>query len=275
MSTVLVTGASGYIGQALATALAPRHRVIALSRRGLTLPDVTCVRGDFAAFEDLRALDAYEIDAVVHLGAVTGGCFERDGLLVNVEGTRCLLRYLTDRGCRKVVCASSIAAVGMQSKLFRPLTLPVPDEHPCLDRDGYGLSKYLMEEVTRYVQRQHPDLDVINLRLSVVPHGGVSAPAGLRPLGQWALGSVTIMTLADGLRAFTLAVESSARPGVRILNAAGPRLWASVPTAELLAHWYGDEVDASWYRQSGHEHDGVYDVRAIERELGFVAQDLP
>ena len=98
-------------------------------------------------------LDGLKIDVVVHLAAVTGGCREEDGLLVNVEGTRKLLRYFSDRGCTRFVNASSIAAVGFQSPKFRPLELPIPDEHPCLDRNGYGLSKYLMEEVTKYMWR--------------------------------------------------------------------------------------------------------------------------
>ena len=83
------------------------------------------------------------------LAAVTGGCLERDGILVNVEGTRCLMRYGMDRGVHKYALASSIAAVGFQRVQFRPLQLPIPDEHPCLDRDGYGVSKYLMEEVKK------------------------------------------------------------------------------------------------------------------------------
>jgi UDP-glucose 4-epimerase len=275
MSRILVTGASGLIGRALAASLSGRHEVICLSRRnpGLDLP---WVRGDFAAFEDLRQLDSRQIQAVVHLAAVTGGCLERDGILVNVEGTRCLIRYLADRGCRKLVMASSIAAVGFQSTRFRPLSLPIPDEHPCLDRDGYGLSKYLMEEVTRYCQRQREDLDIINLRLSsVVPEERLPEPARVRPLGEWALGGITIMGVPDAVRAFTLAVESAHRPGVRILNAAPPVAWVADPVADILHHWWGDDVDLSWFRQPGRERDSVYDVRRIATELGFVAEHLP
>jgi UDP-glucose 4-epimerase len=275
MSTVLVTGASGLIGKALAAALAGNHEVICMSRKnpGLDLP---WVRGEFGSFEDLRQLDGRAVDAVVHLAAVTGGCLERDGIVVNVEGTRCLMRYLMDRGCRKFVMASSIAAVGFQSVKFRPLALPIPDEHPCLDRDGYGVSKYLMEEITRYYQRQEEALDVSNLRLStVIPDENLPAPAGVRPLTQWAVGSITLMGLTDAVRAFTLALEAAPKPGVRILNAAGPKAWVSAPVAEVLRGWWGDEVDVSHFEQPGHEYDSVYDVSRIRDELGFIAQRLP
>jgi UDP-glucose 4-epimerase len=172
--------------------------------------------------------------------------------------------------------ASSIAAVGFQNTRFRPLQLPIPDEHPCLDRDGYGVSKYLMEEVTRYYQRQNEQIDVINLRLStVVPDEPYPAAGGLRPLGDWALGGITIMTRRDAVRAFTMAAEAPYRPGVRIMNATGPKVWATAPTADILRNWWGADVDVSAFERPGHEFDSVYDVSRIRAELGFVAEDLP
>jgi nucleoside-diphosphate-sugar epimerase len=275
MSTILVTGASGFIGQALSTALAEKHDVICMSRKspGLDLP---WLRGEFGSFEDLRQLDAHDVDAVVHLAAVTSWGFEREQILTNVEGTRCLMRYLRERGCRKFVNASSIAAVGFQNVLFRPLQLPIPDEHPCLDRDGYGVSKYLMEEFTRYYQRQNTEIDVINLRLaSIGADDQLPEPVRVRPIAEWSLGSVTVMALSDAIRAFTMAVEAPVKPGVRIMNATGPQAWVADPVADILRNWYGDEVDLSHFEQPGHEYAAVYEVSRIEAELGFVASILP
>lgn len=185
------------------------------------------------------------------------------------------MRYLMDRGCTKFVLASSIAVVGFQSPEFRPLQLPIPDEHPCLDRDGYGFSKYLMEEVTRYYQRQNPDIDVINLRLSSVsPDENMPAPKQVSPMTPWALGSITIMARSDAVRAFQMAAESACQPGVRIFNAASPVAWVAAPVADILGNWWGNDVDLSHYAQPGREHDSVYDVSRIEAELGFVAQRL-
>ena len=275
MSAILITGASGFIGQGLAPYLARRHEIVCMSRRdpGLALP---WVGGDFGSPEDLRQLDRHGIDIVVHLAAVTGGCLERDGMLVNVEGTRCLMSYLMDRGCRKFVMASSIAAVGFQSKRFRPLQLPIPDMHPCLDRDGYGFSKYLMEEVTAYCQRQLEEIDVINLRLSsVCPDETMPSPVRVGPLGEWALGGLTVMARSDAVRAFAAAAEAPPKSGVRTMNAAGPRAWAGDPVAEILTRWWGEQVDLSYFKREGKEYDSVYDVRLIERELGFTALILP
>ncbi len=274
MSKILVTGASGLIGRALAADLTDSHEVVGLSRAAPRGNDAW-VRGSFAHFEDLRQLDGHVFDTVVHLGAVTGGCAEREGIQVNVEGTRCLMRYVAERGCRKFVMASSIAAVGMQSLSFRPLELPISDEHPCLDRDGYGLSKYLMEEVTRYVQRQFEDIDVVNLRLSSVPGGDLPPLRTIGPQPAWCLGGLTVMALSDGVRAFRLAAESDHCPGVRVMNAAGPRAWSADPVADILENWWGSEVDVSHFRQPAHTYDSVYDVNRIREEIGFVANVLP
>lgn len=275
MSTILVTGASGFIGQALCETLSKAHQVVALSRKDPQTGG-SFVRGDFAQFEDLRKLDAYRFDAVVHLGAVTGGCSERDGILVNVEGTRVLMRYLIDRGCAKFVMASSIAAVGLQHVRFRPQRLPIPDEHPCLDRNGYGLSKYLMEEVTRYYQHQQAEIDVINLRLSSVARDNALPPLQrAQELHEWAPAGITVMALSDAVRAFALAVEAPHCSGVRVLNATGPRAWVAEPMSKVLRAWWGDEIDVSHYDDASKAFDSLYDVRRIRAALGFVAAVLP
>ncbi len=275
MGTVLVTGASGFVGHALAASLAESHDVICMSRHDPRL-GLPWIRGNFASFEDLRQLDSHSIDVVVHLAAVTGGCLEREGILVNVEGTRCLMRYLMDRGCRRYVLASSIAAVGFQSTRFRPLQAPIADEHPCLDRDGYGVSKYLMEEIARYHQRQVDSLDITVLRLaSVRDDDALPQPAKPGAVSEWALGSITILALSDAVRAFTLAAEAPYRAGVRIMNAVGPRAWVADPVADVLRSWWGADVDLSHYECPGHEYDSIFDPRRIKTEIGFEAKVLP
>ncbi|MAG13964.1 MAG: hypothetical protein CMN78_05155 [Spirochaetales bacterium] len=273
MGTILVTGASGFIGSALCASLSQEHEVIAMSRSRVEIPKVAWVRGSFWSFEDLRQLDGREIDVVVHLAAVLGGAPEHECMMINAEGSRCMMRFLIDNGCKKFVTASSIAAVGFQNVKFRPDQLPIPDEHPCYDRDGYGFGKYMMEEVTKYHQRQNQDIDVINLRLSsVIPEdGGKLKPLGVRSLKQWALGSLTVMLLPDAVRAFSLAALSAYRPGMRILNTTAKRAWATAPTADILANWWGDDVDLSYYRESGNERHNAYMVARIKEELGFTA----
>lgn len=281
MSTILVTGASGFIGSALTEVLAAAgHRVIAFCRRDITVAEgAEAVRGAFHEFEDLRRLDAIPIDAVVHLAAVTGGCSERDGLLVNVEGTRRLMRYAIDRGCRKFILASSIAVVGMEDPHFCPVELPMPDEHPCLDRHGYGFSKFLMEEVSKYYARQHDDLDAIDLRLAAtIPddsdHWVDEVTPGEPP--RWAIGSLSVMYRADAVRLLALAAEADPKPGVRIMNAVAPTIASPLSVPEIIRAWLpGATLDLSHYERSGHERDALYAIDRVREELGFVAERSP
>jgi len=276
MAAILITGASGFIGNALARSMTDRHQVVCLSRKPSDVPGAVCLCGAFHSFDDLRQLDGFSFDACVHLAAVTGGGAEEDFIPVNVEGTRRLMRFLADRGCRKFVNASSIAAVGFQSPKFRPLEAPIPDEHPCFDRNGYGLSKYLMEEVTRYVWRQFEDIDVINIRLStVIPDDAVPTPRQPGPIGAWHLGSITLMYLSDAVRCFTMAVEAPHKSGVRVMNAVGRPACVACTVPEILRAWYGkdaDRLDFSWYERPGHERDPVFRTERIQEEIGFVPE---
>ena len=276
MSGILITGTSGFIGRALAESTAKDHEVFCISRQKTAVAGVRSIQGNFTSPDDLRKIDPNRVDIVVHLAAVTGGGTEEELLRVNVMGTYQLVRYFIDGGCKKFVLASSIAAVGMQSPLFRPLQLPMPDEHPCLDRVGYGFSKYMMEETSRYLARQNEDLDFINIRLaSIATDDRELVPRKAGPVGQWSMGTISYMYLSDTVRCLTLAAEAQHKPGVRILNAVGTQACVEDTVPEIIRGWYGadtDQIDLSHYAHPGHERDPVYEINRIEEELGFVPE---
>ena len=276
MSKILITGSSGFIGSRLAQSMADKHDVVCLSRQKTEVEGVATVQGDFTSPDDLRKLNPHNINVLIHLAAVTGNGSEADQLRVNVLGTHQLLRYSIDRGCKEFVLASSIAAVGFQSIKFRPLQLPMPDEHPCLDREGYGFSKYLMEEVTRYLARQNNELDFMNIRLaSIVDDNRELTPKKVGPIAAWSIGSISIMYLSDTIRCLAMAAEAPSKPGVRIMNAVGTQACAEDTVPKIIRTWYGedaDQIDLSHYERPGHERDAVYEISRIEQELGFVPE---
>jgi nucleoside-diphosphate-sugar epimerase len=99
MSTILITGTSGFIGGALAASLADKHKVIGLSRQPTSIEGINAITGDFADPEELQKLDMHgEIDVLIHLAAVTGRGPEEACMEVNVAGSYRLLRRLIDRG---------------------------------------------------------------------------------------------------------------------------------------------------------------------------------
>jgi nucleoside-diphosphate-sugar epimerase len=267
---ILITGASGFIGRALVKHLEDKYSVICLSRKA---PEgaAAYVQGSFDVEEDLHRLDSYDIQAVVHLAAVTGGCTEEEGLSVNVLGTRRLYRYLLDRGCQKFITASSIAVVGGLDEDFVPLELPIPDDHPCLATDAYGLSKAMVEELTRYFQRIHKDTDFINLRFGAVAADDWIPPvlaAGSRP-------SLPFITMAhvyadDVVGGIAATLDAPLKPGVRTLNLVGPDATSNLPVAEVLGHISESSYNLDYYYFPGHKYKPLFAMDLFREEFGFV-----
>jgi UDP-glucose 4-epimerase len=204
--------------------LSAQHRVIGMSRKAPPTPDREFVRGDCGSFEDLRQLDQHRIDAVVHLAGETGGAPEETALATNVLGTRRLLRYLGDRGCRKFVIASSIAVTGCLDKGFVPEQVPIAASHPCRAREAYGLSKSMLEQLADYFGRVVPDGEYTCLRFGWVMYSTrKDAPwCGVDPVPALPFLYLGQVVLADLLGGIEAVLHAPVRPGSRVYNLVGP-----------------------------------------------------
>ncbi len=122
-STMVVTGATGFIGRHLLEALHRDHEIWALSRgspslRGVSLPAaVRWVPVDLARADQLREvvgaiLKARRPEVRVHLAGHYDFTGEQNPeyLRTNVEGTRNVLEAAGELGVRQVIFASSVAA---------------------------------------------------------------------------------------------------------------------------------------------------------------------
>jgi nucleoside-diphosphate-sugar epimerase len=162
---ILVTGAAGFIGQALVQLLLHRgYDVTATDRHCTALEafgDIHAVEGDLLA-EGTRRAALQGTDAVVHLATVPGGAAEEHPELarqVNVEATvRLSTEFAALRGGGPFVFASSIAVFG------HPLPGTVSDETPLAPRMIYGAHKAMMETWLATLSRRG-ELAALSLRL--------------------------------------------------------------------------------------------------------------
>lgn len=276
MKTILITGASGFIGSRLARCLEDTHTVICLQRRpGSGEGKALVVQGEFHSSEDLRQLDGHKIDILVHLAAEVGGCSEEAGLGINVLGTQRLLRYLADHGTCRFVLASSIAVPGILHNDSLPLRLPIPDDHPCLAQEAYGLSKAFMEQIAHYFHRVDRRLDFVNLRFGAVVDEATWNPPPLtatRGAMNIPFAFLSHVRVGDIVAAIRCCVEAPPQPGVRTFNAVGPTASCDDPVPAVLRSVLGAaaaKLDLSHYEQPGHEFDPLFDMSAIRQALGY------
>ena len=177
--TVLVTGASGFVGSALCADLVRRgYRVRAVVRelsRAAGLPGQLVQISDIGTHADWSSALA-GVDAVVHLAARVH--VMRDNALepltafraVNVIATERLARAAAAQGVKRFVYLSSIKVNGESTPLGQPYT---PDDVPA-PVDPYGISKHEAELALHRVVRQTA-LEFVTIRPVLVYGPGVKA----------------------------------------------------------------------------------------------------
>jgi nucleoside-diphosphate-sugar epimerase len=146
-----VTGAGGFIGQRLVTALLdhPAFAGSAFVLNDVRLapaprdPRVTAIEGDFGDADIRAALLADAPDTVFHLAGVLGGAAEADydhARRVNIDATMTLLEALRNPAAPpRLVFASSIAVFGA------PLPPMIDDETTPRPTMIYGAQKRMIE----------------------------------------------------------------------------------------------------------------------------------
>ena len=168
--TVLVTGASGFVGRHACAALLDSGFVVrGTTRNPGTLPhcDETVVVGSLDSTSDWRAA-LERVDAVVHLVAVThdGVARAQPALLhdVNVAATLTLARQAAAAGVRRFVFMSSVKVNGEFSPRIAGEPLRFHGRMQPAPMDAYGRTK-LDAESALFSQTS---LDVIVLRPPLV-----------------------------------------------------------------------------------------------------------
>lgn len=156
---VVVTGAAGAVGSAVARALVNVGMpVIATDRVPFECAGAAGTpTGDLQDVDFVRTLLG-DTDRVVHLGAIPSPRGYPDEVIFgsNTLGTFTLLDEAGRAGVDRAIVASSAAALGLAWAEVPtvPLYLPVDEGHPCQLSDPYGLSKQVAEAAGAMVHRR-------------------------------------------------------------------------------------------------------------------------
>ncbi len=187
---ILVTGGTGGIGRpTVQWLLAHGHTVRVLDLRiADPLPGADYRQGDITDFDALCEHIA-DMEGVLHLAAyphpsmATG----EEMFRVNVGGTFNVFQAAVKAGIRRVVCASSINALGFNFGVKFPAGqlryFPIDEEHPLYTTDPYSFSKQMIEEIGAYFWRRE-GVSSVFLRFPAVYDLHAPGPSILRTFVQ-------------------------------------------------------------------------------------------
>jgi D-erythronate 2-dehydrogenase len=163
---VLVTGGSGFLGQAIIQKLLSTG-TMNLDGNAIKIDSITAfdqtrgaildtriryVVGDMGSLGTVNTLVSGQTKVVIHLAAVVSGTAEADfdlGMRVNVDGTRYLLEACrAHKQVPRFLFSSSVAVFG------GVLPSPVQDNTPPTPQGSYGIQKFIGEQLVQDYSRK-------------------------------------------------------------------------------------------------------------------------
>jgi nucleoside-diphosphate-sugar epimerase len=176
MNKILLTGASGFVGQRLCSAFnAQNTDFLPVVRCGASTCRNTFVIDDIHASTNWQAaLNGVEV--VIHLAARVHVMCETaaDPLpmfrRINVDGTLNLARQAATSGVRRFIFISSIKVNGEHTTVNKPFT----EKNIANPQDAYGISKFEAEQGLLHIA-QETGMEVVIIRPPLVYGPGVKA----------------------------------------------------------------------------------------------------
>jgi dihydroflavonol-4-reductase len=304
--TVLVTGATGYIGAAVVRELLGRGEEVRClvrpqsDRKNLAGLKVRYAAGDVRDVDSIRrAVDGCR--RVFHLAALYVNWLPRPGRIyaVNEEGTRNVLAACRQAKVGRIVHCSSVAALGAHGRVPADETARFNLE---ATRDHYYISKFRAEQIALAAARAGQEVVIVNPSNPIGPGDVGPTPTGAliihilkKRIPAYVAGGINLVDLGDCARGIVAAMDHG-RPGEKyvlgnrnvsvkeyfdlIVRVAGrgfspflriPRFMAVMSAygyqALSLATGRPPVTSASWVRVGS--HFSWWDCRKAQTELGL------
>ncbi len=284
---VLLTGAGGLIGHAVAALLVAQGRpVVALDR--VPVPDAPCpvLPHEIGDVHRLHALvRRHRIARVVHAGGISGPMVAPEEpakvLAVNLGGLADVLEVARIHGLARVVWFSSILAYEPQPQGDGR---PVAEDAPLGAEEAYGASKVAGEAVLRAYATAH-GLDAVAFRVASCYGPGRTTACFIRSLVENAMaGRPTRVPpdaatrrdrqhvyVGDVAAAVIAALDAPGRLPQRAYNLApGEALTAAEVAARIAQGVPGVRLEVDPAAPIANRFDlGPLDIAAARRDLGF------
>lgn len=243
---VLVTGAAGLIGHAVATSLLARGTpVVAIDRRGGLIDGLEVAECELTDIHRLHALARGGLDGVIHCGAYSGPMVARDTpyamVEVNIVGTANVLELARIHQARRFVYVSSNTVYGATGDG------PIEESAPPAPSDMYGASKASSELLALAYDRQY-GLSSVSIRLCWVYGPRRTTDCVIRTMVRDAqAGRATHLGFGADFHRQFIHVEDAA--------------------AALIAALDAEAIPQPAYNASGGTNPTIGDVAALVREL--------
>jgi len=285
--TILVSGASGFLGIRLVRSLAKQGRsVIALHRAALPEdapfdPAIRWVQCDLAQ-DGIEAEAFPEVEAVVHLagtgwarGARVDQSLDEDFFLEGNERTTVRLLQAFAPRVRRFVLASSQVVYGW------PDSVSVSEDLPLAGTSPYAMSKVNGEGWMRSFQARHGGAYMVLRFCGFIEGGGVAdymidRALGDAPIELFANGTIRrdYLSAEDGARAIVLAIDAPMAEGFNPINIGSGQALRAQEMAVIVREALGSSSAIELIDKPSSQGDFVFDVKRASEVLGFVPADL-
>ena len=270
MKKIVVTGGSGKAGRATVKDLL-EHGYDVLN---VDIAPPPQPQGQFLKVDLTSLGQTYEIlqgaDAVVHLAAIPapGRTTEEVTFRENMSTTYNVFSAAIALGLERIVWASSETTLGLPFDREQPAYAPIDEAHPPYPESSYALSKILMEEMARQMNRWS-GIPIVGLRFSNImePHdyarfSGWQDNALLRKWNLW--GYVDARDVAQSCR---VGLEADFEGADHFIIAAADTCMERT-NADLMAEVFPDVP----MRDGVSDHETLLSIDKARKVLGYDPQ---